>query len=244
MAPTDWSTPSPPTVPTPARVLAVVAHPDDESWLLGGALAAWADAGAEVRVLCMTAGEGGRDATGATAGPHALAALRREEFAEACAVLGVAGSIVGLPDGGLEASEVDGHAAIASLLERHHPDLVVTHGLDGDYGHRDHLAVARWVGALAQDALFAVLPPARMHPLWRGLRRAGFEGVELGLTPSSFGGAGDCSVSVDPARKRAAIACHASQLRGAPSDFLLPGLLGEPWAAEERYRRAPSKVTS
>lgn len=233
----DWPTPPPPTLPTPGRALAVVAHPDDESWLLGGTLARWADAGADVHVLCITAGEAGPDHTGETSGPEAREARRREEFAAACAVLGGRGVILGLPDGSL-ADAPDGSDAVEAHVAALAPDLVLTHGLDGDYGHRDHLAVARWVERLDVDALFAVLPPRRMYPLWRGLRRSGFAGVQPGMGPQAFGGPGTVSVSVDPARKRAAVACHRSQLRGEPADFLLPGLLAEPWTREERFVRS------
>ena len=199
------------------RALAVVAHPDDEAWAMGGTLALWASLGAEVRVLSMTAGEAGGDPT-----------IRRAEFAASCAALGVTGDVLDLPDGSL-ASVRGGPALVRDVVGAFAPSVVLTLGPDGGYAHLDHQAVTRWVDRCGAPILHAVFPPGLLHPVWRGLRRAKFPGVAKGLSREQFGSA-DADVVVDIAsvheRKRAAIAAHASQLRGrGPEDFLLPGLL-------------------
>ncbi|MCO4772033.1 MAG: PIG-L family deacetylase [Deltaproteobacteria bacterium] len=228
------------SLPTPVRVLAVVAHPDDESWLMGGTLAAWSAAGADMHVVCMTTGDAGADRRGGAQGPKALAALRREEFARACCALGVAGDVLNYPDGGLTSvpreealNELSAYAALYA------PDRVLTHGLDGDYGHLDHLAVAGWVRAVWPDAWTAALPPGRMHRVWRALRNSGFDGVEKGMHAHHFGAHGDVAVPLTAAAwsaKREAVACHESQLRDrAVSSFLSAGLMDEDWTKTERW---------
>lgn len=70
-------------------MLAVVAHPDDESFGLGAVLAAVVAAGGEVRVVCLTHGEA--STLGTTAG---LGAVRAAELAAAAARLGVAATVL------------------------------------------------------------------------------------------------------------------------------------------------------
>lgn len=218
---------------TPDRVVALVAHPDDESWLLGGLLARWHREGAHTTVVCATDGEAGVDRQGRRG--EELRWVRVAELEAACAVLGAELLRLEAPDGGLDAFPVE------PTIERLRPlcadALVVTHGRDGDYGHRDHVAVAGWGAALG--AWHVVCPPGRLFPVYRKLRRFGFAGVLDDLTPNDLGGEGTWRVALDDAdraRQREALACHASQLRGAPDDFLDRGLLAD-LGAEARLER-------
>jgi len=72
-------------LPPAEDVLAVCAHPDDESFGLGAVLAALSDRGARVRVLCLTHGE----ASTLGDGSRPLGEVRAEELDAAAAVLGV-----------------------------------------------------------------------------------------------------------------------------------------------------------
>lgn len=145
----DVTTPRPihPTdVALLGTVLTVWAHPDDETYLAGGLLAALGDAGNSV--ACVTATRGEAADPGATAGERAaLAAVRTTELERALAVLGVADHHwLGLPDGGC--ADVDPEQPVGcllDLLDRVRPDTVVTFGPDGFTGHPDHRAVSRWV---------------------------------------------------------------------------------------------------
>src|SRR3954466_13016774 len=86
------------------RVLAVFAHPDDETLCAGGTLAKYASAGAEVRVVSLTKGEAGqiRDASAATRAT--LRAVREKEFHEAGNALGLTETrCFDYADGGLPA---------------------------------------------------------------------------------------------------------------------------------------------
>lgn len=75
------------TLPKVKDVLAVCAHPGDESFGLGAVLAAFVEQGATVRVLCFTHGEA--STLGVSSLP--LAELRAEELRAAADVLGVEG---------------------------------------------------------------------------------------------------------------------------------------------------------
>lgn len=123
--------------------LAVWAHPDDETYLSGGLLAALRDAGR--RAVCVTATRG--EAGDADAhGRDALARLRTEELEAALAILGVREHRwLDHPDGGCADVDPDGPAdVLAALIEEVRADTVIGFGPDGFTGHPDHRAVSEW----------------------------------------------------------------------------------------------------
>src|ERR1700743_1850090 len=71
------------------RLLCVVAHPDDECYAFGGALALAADRDIETSVVCLTDGQAATH-RGDSKNSEDLGRMRREEFAASCAILGVA----------------------------------------------------------------------------------------------------------------------------------------------------------
>ncbi len=228
------------------RLLAVFAHPDDEAFAVGGTIALAAAAGTEITVVCATNGEGGSSLAGPTA--TELAGQRCQELAAACRALGAGPpELLGLPDGRL--GQLDPRPTsdrLLSLIIRRRPQVVLTMGYDGAYGHTDHLALTRLL-----DQAMARLPPEEqprlLHtafprrlllPVWRNLRRVTgvidpeVTGDSLGTTRDRV----DLRVDISSVRdqKLAAIACHQSQLRaGDPRSFLRPGLiealLNEEW---------------
>lgn len=127
------------------NLLTVWAHPDDETYLAGGLMAAAVAAGARVTCVVATAGELG----GPPDQQAELARRRVEELAEAMTVLGVTDhAVLHLPDGRCAAIDPAGPVAtIAELLDDRRPDTVVAFGPDGVTGHADHRAVSSWVGA-------------------------------------------------------------------------------------------------
>jgi LmbE family N-acetylglucosaminyl deacetylase len=138
-------------MPTPATelgtLLTVWAHPDDETYLVGGLMAASRAIGQRVVCATATAGELGTPDP-VTWPPERLARVRRWEATAAMAVLGVdEHEIAGMPDGGLAELDPQGLAWACELLERVRPDTVVTFGPDGGTFHPDHIAVHRWVTA-------------------------------------------------------------------------------------------------
>lgn len=130
------------------RLLAITAHPDDESGGLGGTIALYAARGVEVGVVCATRGEAGRH-HGPARSREELAELRAAEFRDACAFLGVSwNEILDYPDAGLNrVSLADLGARLCGLIRRYRPQVVVSFGLDGSYsGHADHAAIAHHAG--------------------------------------------------------------------------------------------------
>jgi LmbE family N-acetylglucosaminyl deacetylase len=136
------------------RLMAVLAHPDDESLGVGGTLAKYAAEGVDVFVLTATRGEGGRFCGHRCGderhpGPLALGNIRETELRAAAAVLGVREvSLLDYHDQQLD--RADPRVAverIATHLRRFRPDVVVTFGPDGAYGHPDHIAISQFTTA-------------------------------------------------------------------------------------------------
>ena len=154
---------------SPRRLVAVLAHPDDESLGVGGTLAWYASRGVEVFLVTATRGDAGRfrghrPGSEQHPGREALAAIREAELRAAAAVLGVREVVLlGYPDQQLDLAdprEVVGR--IVAELRRFCPDVVVTFGPDGAYGHPDHVAISQLTTAAvvtAADGAFASKPP-------------------------------------------------------------------------------------
>lgn len=126
-------------------VVGVWAHPDDETYLSGGLMAAAVDAGA--RVVCITATRGERGTSDHEHWPpERLASVREAELCASLSVLGVTEHVqLGYRDGGC--AEVPTDAAVgrlAELIDDVRSDTVLTFGPDGMTGHVDHRTVWRW----------------------------------------------------------------------------------------------------
>lgn len=139
---------------SPLRLTAVLAHPDDEALGFGGTLAKYAAQGVAVSVVTATRGDAGRyegrkPGEPGHPGAEALATIRESELRAAAATLGVRDLVVlDHHDQQLDRAEPAGAAAeIAAHLRRLRPDVVVTFGADGAYGHPDHVAISQLTGA-------------------------------------------------------------------------------------------------
>lgn len=125
--------------------MAVFAHPDDETFICGGTLAKYAQAGERVVLVCATKGEMGRRmGIPPTATRETLPALRDVELREACAALGVAElKYLGLRDKTLEIQPFDELVqTVLAHLRKETPERVVTfHERLG--GHADHCTIGR-----------------------------------------------------------------------------------------------------
>jgi LmbE family N-acetylglucosaminyl deacetylase len=144
------------------RLLAILAHPDDESLGLGGILARYASEGVETFVVTATLGQSGRFRGLRPDDPRhpgrvALAEIRERELRAAAAVLGVRDlSVLDYLDQQLD--RVDPREIVRRLaghIRRIRPQVVVTFGPDGAYGHPDHIAVSQFTTA----ALVAAAAP-------------------------------------------------------------------------------------
>ncbi len=137
-------------------LLGIFAHPDDESFGPGGALARYAATGADVHVCIVTDGAAGSydPALLAASGCHTLAELRHQELACACRALGVTLHTLNYRDSGMAgAGDNDHHASlfqadlaavardICDLIEQLRPQVILSHDANGDYFHPDHIKV-------------------------------------------------------------------------------------------------------
>jgi LmbE family N-acetylglucosaminyl deacetylase len=108
-----------------ASILAISAHPDDETLFAGGTLAMYAQKGHKVFILETTRGQGGEVGEPPLTNRENLAAFREQEVRQAARALGV-DDIFFLP-------------YIGSYVKRIQPDLIITHGSNGEYGHPQHI---------------------------------------------------------------------------------------------------------
>ena len=127
-----------------AEVLAVTAHPDDESLYCGGTLRLLTQAGHESRLLTLTRGESGR-----TLGMCLLDELgdfREAELRNAATVLGISQvRLLAFPDGALAHAVERAARAVAEIVQEFNPKIVLTFPPNGMNGHPDHIATNRAV---------------------------------------------------------------------------------------------------
>jgi LmbE family N-acetylglucosaminyl deacetylase len=187
------------------KLLAVLAHPDDESLGFGGTLAKYAAEGIEVYLVTATRGERGRfGPQGKHGDPAEVGRVREAELRAAAAVIGIRDvSVLGFPDGGVDRVQVGSALrAIASHIRRVQPHVIITFGPEGGYGHPDHIAISQFTTAAtlcAADAGFRVddgsqadsLPPHRAAKLyylaWRKNKWTAYEAAFRKLTSTVDG---------------------------------------------------------
>jgi LmbE family N-acetylglucosaminyl deacetylase len=207
-------------------LLAIFAHPDDETLACGGLLARCAERGARVVVVCATHGEnrsGVRDLT--------LYETRAEEWRSAAATLGVSDVVLlEYADGFLpwiDAAEFE--ARLVEEIRRVNADVVVTFGDDGLYWHPDHIAVhertTRAVASMGEEApalYYVTMPPGQMRRFVNESQAHAIgqpSAVRLFdlVNPDAFGLEANpptliLDVSAAAPRKLAALRCHRTQL--------------------------------
>ena len=135
------------------RLLAVLAHPDDESLGVGGTLARYGAEGVETFLVTATRGERGRVGS-ERPGPAIVGPLRERELRAAAEVLGIS-EVVFLDylDAELDRAPVEEAVGrIAAAVRRFRPQVVITFPHDGSYGHPDHVAISQLTGAALVEA--------------------------------------------------------------------------------------------
>ncbi len=145
----------------PLKLLCVVAHPDDECFAFGGALALASDRDTETHVLCLTDGQAA-SSRGDAASPEDLARIRRAEFAASCAILGVTTHEVwDYADAQLEFADFSATAArLVGLIRAFRPNVVLTFAPDGGPNtHPDHT-----VASLLTSAAYHWAASLRRYP--------------------------------------------------------------------------------
>jgi LmbE family N-acetylglucosaminyl deacetylase len=181
-------------------LMAVHAHPDDESSSTGGVLAKYADSGVRTVVVTCTNGEFGDTPDGVKPGQdgheeQTVAQIRLAELRQACKLLGVTDlELLGYHDSGMPDWEYKNRpdafcnvpqdevaARIGVLIERYRPQVVITYDDKGAYRHPDHVHASR----CAQAAVAATGIPDKLYltamrssdwrKLWDALREQGME---------------------------------------------------------------------
>lgn len=127
------------------RLLALLAHPDDETFIFGGTIAHYAKRGATVTVVSATKGEMGRRMGNPPfISRETMPEVRERELREACRLLGAEEPIfLGIRDKTVEFEPFDELVAtLCRIIRKHQPDAVLTfHPVWG--GHPDHCAIGR-----------------------------------------------------------------------------------------------------
>jgi len=142
------------------RIACVFAHPDDETFCVGGIVAKYAAAGIPIDLFCATNGDAGKSASVPVSSREELAAIRQRELREAANILGI--GTVEMPGyrdselAQLDSSQLTGD--IVAFIRRTRPTVVLTFGPEGaPTGHSDHRAVSR---AATAAFFLAELPTA------------------------------------------------------------------------------------
>lgn len=152
----------------PLRLLAIFPHPDDETLGLGGTLARYRAEGIGTYLLCATHGERGWNGPeDENPGFEMMARIREAELGCAAGHLGLTEVwLLDYIDGEVEqANPAEIIGQITSLIRRVRPQVVVTFGPDGSYGHPDHIALAQFsAGALLTAADPAYRDPEERSP--------------------------------------------------------------------------------
>ena len=134
-------------------LLAVFAHPDDETFGAAGVMAAAVERGVPVSVISATRGEAGESSIPGLDDPERLGVVRERELREAMRQIGVSDvRLLGYRDSGMAGSPLAEHplafvrvpvetaaARLVPHIRSVRPHVILTFGPEGLYGHPDHL---------------------------------------------------------------------------------------------------------
>src|SRR5688500_13509225 len=157
------------------KLLAIFPHPDDETLGLGSTLARYSSEGVETYLICATRGERGWfDSEGPNPGLEGVAKIREAELSCAARNLGLTEvNYLDTIDGDVDQSRPDEIIGkLVAHIRRIKPQVVVTFGTDGAYGHPDHIALSQFTNAAlvcAADRGFSdvnIQPPHRVSKFY------------------------------------------------------------------------------
>lgn len=247
------------------RLLAIYAHPDDEAFGAAGTFATFTDLGGEVTLVCATRGEVGEISDPALAMPETLGSVREVELRGAMAHVGVSdirflgyrdSGMAGTaenqaPDNFINASDEEVVETLVTIMREVEPDIVLTFGPDGIYGHPDHIkayrtatqATVRYAESSGGDGpalYYNAVPRERIQTMAQQRESGPF----VNMTPAQIAQLGTpeelittvLDVSSQFERKMAAIFAHRTQIGpdGPWSD--LPADQVRSFLSTERFR--------
>lgn len=148
------------------HVLAVFAHPDDETWI-SGTLALLANRGITVTPIYATSGEAGQDFSGANLTGPALADIREAEAIKASQALGLSAPVfLRYPDGDVEGHRTQIREQLVRIINATDPIGVVTFDPGGVTGHPDHISIGEIASGLSErEAVHFVVSQTRAQQL-------------------------------------------------------------------------------
>ncbi len=241
-------------------LLAIFAHPDDEAFGVSGTLARYAAEGVRVKLICATRGEVGKITDPALGEVSDVGALRQKELERACEILGLKPPVfLDYHDSGrgerlrrddkralINAEPIKLERELLKHIARHKPQIIVTFGPHGIYGHPDHLVISQaataafWsAGSVMQPAprrlFYAVMPASAMRALQEIRTTSPLAEIDADL----YGASEDSLAAVleveDPEKKRAAIAAHRSQVGPLSSFAAIPEALWHEMIVKEAF---------
>jgi LmbE family N-acetylglucosaminyl deacetylase len=251
-------------------LMAVFAHPDDEAFGTGGTLTRYAAEGCDVYLVTATRGEAGHITEPGLAIPANLPYVREQELRCACQVYGIHPPLfLDYVDGQLPIVH-QGQAVgkLVRIIRDLRPQVVITFGPDGIYGHYDHIAVHRW-GTIAVDlgadpdcfpdqlagacqphqvskVYFRALPEEQVAAMSEGDKPAA---VMMDGVPFPFVGRrrDEITTVIDVSgyteAKLRGIRCHATQVDPRSPFAETPGeVMRQPWFQSEHFILARSTV--
>jgi N-acetyl-1-D-myo-inositol-2-amino-2-deoxy-alpha-D-glucopyranoside deacetylase len=162
-------------------LLAIFPHPDDETITAGGLIAAAAERGIPVTLICATRGEAGESSIPGLAGTAQLGQVRERELRDAMQLLGVGDvRFLNYRDSGMEGSASAHHprafvqasltkaaAILVPTIRELRPGALVTYGPEGVYGHPDHVHLHRVVLRAVLDAADPMFEDRPSREPWR-----------------------------------------------------------------------------
>jgi len=195
-------------------LLAVFAHPDDETFRPGGSLALLARQGVRVQVLTVTRGGAGSCGAPPLCTPEELPVVRERELYCACAALGIERPILlDYQDGFLTDADPETITAeILSVVTDVRPQVMLTFGPDGLSGHPDHIAIGQFAAEAYRrtgdvSALYTLAVPQSIADAlgMSQIHALPDQAITLAV-----------EVSETWEAKMKAIQCHATQLSSSP----------------------------
>src|ERR1700749_1718193 len=128
------------------------ARPRAQAFCAGGTFAHYAGQGAEIMVVWATRGQAGQIRDAAVGNRRTIAAVREAELRRACEGLGITRvRCLDYVDGTLADAEFSALVdEVAEVLCEFRPDIVITFGPDGGYGHPDHVTISAATTAACQ----------------------------------------------------------------------------------------------
>ncbi len=189
-------------------ILAVLAHPDDES-AVGPVLAKYAEAGHDVYLALLTSGQAGSRNTDIPSGPE-LGRAREAEARCSAEALGIHEPLLlGFQDGATTAQRTQNEIArrLVEVFDRVQPDVVITWGPDGLTGHPDHRVASNLTTQVFQDSTRLQVSPSKLYYVaWPAkLAQNGMHTVSERYITTTI----DAGAYAD--RAAAAIRCHKTQ---------------------------------